>query len=297
MKYTLKNDDLTVEFSTFGGEITSIRDSKGLEYLWQGDKTYWKGQAPVLFPIVGSLRNRKAVIGGDKTCFMERHGVARQLEFDKENIEEDSITFSALSDERTKERYPYDFQLLIRYVLNENNITTVYTVVNRSDIVMPFQIGGHPGFNCPLTDRESFGEYVVEFEREETADCPLIDSSTGLVNVEDRKRVLDHSKILELDHALFRTDALIFDQLFSKKVKLYNPKNGRGVQMEFSDFKNLLVWSSANNGPFVALEPWTGLATCSDEGDVFEQKRGVYLLTPNDSRSFSYTITVLKEEH
>ena len=27
--------------------------------------------------------------------------------------------------------------------------------------------------------------------------------------------------------------------------------------------------------PFIALEPWTGLSTCSDEGDVFEEKRNI----------------------
>lgn len=294
MKYTLKNESLTVEFNTFGGEITSIRDEEGREYLWQGDKRYWKGQAPVIFPIVGSLRNKKATIGGDKTCVLERHGLARHMEFDRENDTEDSITFSVRSDELTRERYPYDFQLLIRYVLEENRLTTVYTVVNPNTEPMPFQIGGHPAFNCPLTDREVFSDYLLEFEQPETADCPQLDMETGLVNIDDRVNLLKNSKTLQMDHSLFKADALIFDQLQSKRVKLYNPQSGRGVEMEFADFRNLLVWSSANNGPFVALEPWTGLATCSDEDDIFEKKRGVVLLAPNDSKTFAFTVSVLK---
>lgn len=293
MKYTLKSDDLTVEFNTFGAEITSIRDSGGLEFLWQGDKQYWKGQAPVLFPIVGSLRNKRASIGGDKACFMERHGLVRRMEFDRVNQDENSVTFSVGSDELTRERYPYDFQLLVRYVLEEKSITTVYTVVNPGTEAMPFQIGGHPAFNCPLTDLESFGEYNVEFDCAETAECPRLDPETGLVNMENRVPVLDHAKVLKLDHDLFRADALIFDRLQSRGARLFNPETGRGVRIDFSDFGYFLVWSSANNGPFVALEPWTGLGTCSDEGDVFEQKRGVCLVSPGDSKTFSYSITVL----
>ncbi len=293
MKYTLKNDDLTVEFNTFGAEITSIRDSGGLEFLWQGDKQYWKGQAPVLFPIVGSLRNKKASIGGDKACCMERHGLVRRMEFDRVNQDENSVTFSVGSDELTRERYPYDFQLLVRYVLGEKSITTVYTVINPGTEAMPFQIGGHPAFNCPLTDLESFGEYNVEFDCAETAECPRLDTETGLVNMENRVPVLDHAKVLKLDHDLFRADALIFDRLQSRGARLYNPETGRGVRIDFADFGYFLVWSSANNGPFVALEPWTGLGTCSDEDDVFEKKRGVCLLSSGDSKTFSYTITVL----
>ncbi|HEX3040281.1 MAG TPA: aldose 1-epimerase family protein [Caproiciproducens sp.] len=292
MKYTLKNEDLTVQFNTFGGELTSIKDEKGTEYLWQGDKKYWGGQAPVLFPIVGSLRDKKATIGSDKTCFMERHGVARKMEFDMTEKTDDFITFTLCSDEETRRRYPYDFQLNIRYLLSGKNIINEYTVINKTDEAMPFQIGGHPGFNCPIGERETFQDYEVEFEQEETADCPAL-TSEGLVDVSKRTRILDGSKTLKMNHSLFKTDALIFEGLKSRSAKLFNPKTGYGIQVSFADFENLLLWSSANDGPFVALEPWNGLATCSDEGDVFEQKRGVRTLQSGESGTFSFTITVL----
>ncbi len=292
MKYKLENDQLTVETSTLGGELTSIKDSAGTEYLWQADPAYWKGQAPVLFPIVGSLRDKKAVIGGNKTCCMERHGVVRKLEFEKKESSFDSITFSVCSNEETKKRYPYDFELMITYILRGKDVVTKYTVVNQSNETLPFQIGGHPAFNCPLGADESFENYVVEFKQKETADCPAL-SPTGLVEVASRTRMLDNSNFLKLNHELFKTDALIFDQLKSRKATLCNPLTGKGIQIQFSDFNNLLVWSSTNGGPFIALEPWSGLPTCSDEGDIFEQKRGVYLLAPGESKSLSFTITVI----
>ncbi len=293
MKYQLKNDEITVAFDTLGGQLTSIRDNTGTEYLWQGDKAYWGGQAPVLFPIVGSLRNKKAVIGGDKICNMERHGVVRRMEFDPEEITGDSITFSVCSNEETRARYPYDFQLKIKYTVSGRDITTKYIVINQSGTVLPFQIGGHPAFNCPLGGEERFEDYTVEFEQEETADCPTSVPETGLVDVDRRTRILDHSRAIQLKHDLFRVDALIFDRLRSKKAKLFHPGTGRGVQITFADFENLLVWSSANGGPFVALEPWNGLSTCSDENDVFEQKRGVCLLPEGQQTTFSFMIRIL----
>jgi galactose mutarotase-like enzyme len=293
MKFTLKNNELITEFDTFGGQLTSIKNGAGTEYLWQGDKAYWSGQAPVLFPIVGSLRGKNASIGGNKVCHMERHGLVRKLEFEMVKTTDDSISFVICSDEKTHELYPYDFKLTIQYILNRNSIATKYTVANQSNEVMPFQIGGHPGFNCPLSNNERFEDYVVEFEHVETADCPTPVPSSGLVDVSHRTRILDNSNTIKMNHDLFKTDALIFDQLKSRKAKLYNPMTGRGVQLSFADFDNLLVWSSANDGPFVALEPWSGLSTCSDENDVFEEKRGVHLLPAGKSDSLFYTITIV----
>ncbi|MEK5288656.1 hypothetical protein MKY69_03425 [Streptococcus sp. FSL R7-0212] len=55
MEYILKNYKLIVSLNSKGGVLTSIKNNEGLEYLWQGDESYWSGQAPVLFPICGSL--------------------------------------------------------------------------------------------------------------------------------------------------------------------------------------------------------------------------------------------------
>lgn len=292
MNYMIKNENLTVDTRTFGGELTSIKDSAGTEYLWQGNPEYWKGQAPVLFPIVGSLRNKKAIIGGNKTCCMERHGVARKKEFSMTQHSENSVTFTLLSDEETKKRYPYDFKLETMYRLDGKNILIQHTVYNPNDTVMPFQIGGHPAFNCPLESSEKFEDYVVEFEQPETAECPLLDAE-GIPQMDHRVSVLKNSKTLAMKHELFLKDALIFDHIKSRKVTLHSQKTGKGICVSFSDLNYLLIWSSANGGPFVALEPWSGIGTCSDESDIFEQKRGVYMLPAGEKKIISYQITVL----
>ncbi len=292
MQYLLENNMITVKFDTLGGGIVSIQDSNGLEYLWQGDPAYWSGQAPVMFPICGSLRDKKARIGDGLTCTMERHGLVRKSEFTYAGRTEDSITFSICSDEESKARFPYDFELQITYILKEKTVTTSYKVINRTSVPMPFFIGGHPGFNCPLLPGEKFEDYVIEFEKPEIAQCPESIPATGLINVDNRLTVLNKESVLPLKHSYFSVDALVFDRLKSRSARLTNPATGKGIKMDFADFDYFILWSSSNNGPFVALEPWTGISTCNDESDVFEEKRGVKILPPGQSAVLAFDITV-----
>ena len=78
----IQSDQLTVQFNTFGGALSSIKDKDGIEYLWQGDPTYWSGQAPVLFPICGSVRNDTVLYdkedGSQKEGKIPRHGLVRK---------------------------------------------------------------------------------------------------------------------------------------------------------------------------------------------------------------------------
>lgn len=291
MNYTLENEYLHLSFRSTGGELTSIKSKNGIEYLWQGDSTYWAGQAPVLFPICGCLRNDTATIGEDKSCHMPRHGIARKQEFQLKETTSSSITFSLASNELTKESYPYDFLLQITYSLDKNSVTTSYHIKNESNVPMPFFIGGHPAFQCPLCPDESFEDYVVEFEQVENTSCPSLDMITGLIDPSIRTSYLVNEQILPLKHDLFYKDSLIFDELKSRKVLLKSLKSNHGIEFAFQDFDYFILWSSYNDGPFIALEPWTGLSTCNDEDDVFEHKRGVRILDPNDGANFQYKIT------
>ena len=55
MEVTLKLGGLTAVTESFGGELVSLRDESGTEYIWSGAAPYWSGRNPVLFPIVGRL--------------------------------------------------------------------------------------------------------------------------------------------------------------------------------------------------------------------------------------------------
>ena len=133
----LKNDKLVVEFTTLGGTFTSIKNAQGREYLWQGDPAFWKGQAPICFPICGSLRNNTAVTIDGKTLTMPRHGIVKDREFAVVDHSDTSVTFRLACDEQLKEMYPYDFSFDTSYVLEENRIHITYRVNNLGDVRIP----------------------------------------------------------------------------------------------------------------------------------------------------------------
>lgn len=293
MKYELENEQLHVEFQSLGGALSSIQDRQGIEFLWQGDKKYWSGQAPVLFPICGSIRDDKAMTTDGKTLKMPRHGIVRKREFECIEQKEDQITFSIKSNEEMELAYPYPFELQIRYTLCGSRIRVEYIVKNTGKESMPFQIGGHPGFNCPLVEGEDYSDYWIEFDKEETVNVPEPVTETGLINVDNRTPLLKGEKRLNLSHAMFHKDAVILDQLKSRCLSLYSERHGKEIRMEFEDFPYLILWSSANDGPFIAIEPWLGLSTCSDESDTFEEKRGIHIVDPGEEKTYHFDIMIL----
>lgn len=293
MKWTLGNYFVNMEVSSLGAALSSVRDRDGVEYLWQGDPTYWSGQAPVLFPICGSLRDDRAqLLSGGQTA-MPRHGIVRKKEFTCDFSGEDRIQFSIKSDEVMFKQFPYRFTLAISYRLIGKTIEVRYSVINEDEKEMPFFIGGHPGFRCPLLPDEAFEDYQIEFERAETLSVPEAVTETGLINLGNRRTLLTGESVLPLKHSLFYEDALILDGLTSRKVRLCHKNNKRGVEIEFRDFPYLILWSTENDGPFVAIEPWSGLSTCDDEDDVFEHKRKVQFVAPGEMKQLAFTIRIL----
>ena len=281
MEYTLKNKKLTVVFESKGATLHSIKDNDGVEYLWEGNPEYWSGQAPVLFPICGSIRDDKAQIGNRKQTNMPRHGVVRKKEFKCVEQTENSILFEI------------EFKLGINYILEGKKITIRYIIENKDKEIMPFQIGGHPGFHCPLYKEESYEDYELVFEQKETCTVPTPVTETGLIDMEHRNKFLKDTDTLPLKHDLFSVDAVILDQLKSRAVTLKSKKHNKGIRVDFNQFPYLILWSTAKEADFVALEPWIGLSTCSDEGDKFEEKRNIQYAQAGEVKEYEFHINIL----
>ena len=187
----LKSDQLNVEFQTLGGALSSIKDKDDVEYLWQGNPTYWSGQAPVLFPICGSVRNDTVLYdkedGSQKEGKIPRHGLVRKKDFTLVEQTDNSVTFAIEDDEEMYANYPYHFRLEITYTVTRKTIRTQYKIYNKeSEKSMPYFIGGHPGFNCPLLDDEVYEDYYLEFEKPETCTVPKPFPETGMLDFKDR---------------------------------------------------------------------------------------------------------------
>ena len=288
MQTTIRNSSFTLTADTLGAQPVSLKNAAGAELLWTGDPAYWAGQAPVLFPMVGALRGGKATLG-DFTLEMGQHGFARRREFTLTAQTAESLSFTLTADDATRALYPFDFALTVTYALGPEGYTTRFTVENRGKEPMPFAIGGHPGFNVPVGEDAAFEDYTIVFEEEEDQTCPAIVVGQGLIDPANSAFTLKGREI-PLRHDLFYKDALVFENLNSHRVAVVNKSTGRGVEMDFTGFPLFGIWSAANDGPYVCLEPWTGCATRTDEGDDFAAKHGMTLLPPGETLHYSFQV-------
>ncbi len=283
----LKNDFITAAFKTKGAELTSLKTIDGTEFIWQADPNYWPWHSPLLFPIVGGLNNG-SFFHNFKRIPMERHGFARNSEFEVSIKEDDRVVFVLQSNDALFENYPFIFTLEVEYRLLGNELTVTYRVYNGSIEKMYFNIGAHPAFNCPLDNNSTFEYYYLEFEQPETLSRQML--KNGLFNG-DTKPALKNSSILALNHELFNDDAIIFFETKSKKITLKNRKGGKSISVLFPKFKQLGLWQKPG-APFICIEPWNGHADFDNSTGVLKDKKNIIALEPKAIYSCSYSIQI-----
>ena len=271
-KFYLENMNLKVTINQQGAELTSILSKEnGQEYLWNADEKYWKRSAPVLFPIVGSLKDKKFTAEGSEWP-MSQHGFARDMEFKMvKQADGKRILFRLESNEDTLKLYPYKFALEIEYILDRYKLTTVWRVINTDDKEIHFQIGGHPAFNCPLKKGEKQSDYSFNFDTDKDLKFNLL-SENGLVDSYDNVLSNDGG-LVKIDEHMFDKDALIIEGGQANKVSIVKPDGMAYLSVSF-DAPLFGLWSPAGKGaPFVCIEPWFGRADAEDfSGDISERK-------------------------
>lgn len=283
MNTHISNDNLIAYFSTLGAELTSLKHQRsGREYIWEGNPALWGKHAPVLFPIVGTLKDNQYQYK-NKSYVLPRHGFARDMAFEVIQKTEDSVTFSLKADAQTKEKYPFDFELQICYTLEDKSLIISYRVINNTETEMPFSIGGHPAFALP----GSFSDYQLQFESDETLhsfvlEQDLLSDKSVQLPLQDRS--------LPLSYTLFEKDALIIKTLRSRSISILE-KNLPLLHFHFDDFHNFGIWTK-RNAPFICLEPWLGYSDRLDTDGHIERKEGIQILAPDMSETFTYRIEI-----
>ena len=283
MKTSIKNSLLTAEINYFGAELCSLKDNHDKEYIWEGNPDIWGKHSPILFPIVGTLKND--TYQHNHTDFhLSRHGFARDMEFKLIEKQEHRAAFSLQSSADSLKSYPFKFELQIIYALNTKSLTIEYKVINEGDLKLPFSIGGHPAFALP----NQFENYSLEFEKQESLKYYLLENN--LISEETKSLELNDKKVV-LDYNLFKNDALIFKTLESNSLTIL--ENDKPVlRVNFEDFPSLGIWTKVN-APFLCIEPWFGYSdTTQSSGNLFD-KEGILVLQPKQIFKSDYTITIL----
>ena len=289
----ISNGTISASIDSFGAQLTSL-SAHNKEYLWQGNPQWWSGQAPILFPIVGTLRNDQAHSAAGEVK-LGRHGLARRFEHTLLSSDETSAQYELRSTEETRKQFPYDFVLRMSYsLIGPTTLEQRYEVENTGTVELPYTVGAHPAFNAPLDEEETFEDYELKFARAWSYASPSLDHESGLLDFDHTWEVLKNADSFSLTHDPFREhDTIVFQDVPDNVVTLQSKKTSHGVRVSFTGFKYLGVWSEMHDAPFVAIEPWMGCATALDEDDMFEHKRGMELLAPGATARHAFTIELL----
>ncbi|RZL18959.1 MAG: aldose 1-epimerase family protein [Pedobacter sp.] len=283
----IENEQLKVVISLQGAELQSLfHKPSNSERLWSGDPAFWGKRSPVLFPIVGALKN-DSYFYKDKEYHLPRHGFARDHNFILLSKNAEEAVFSLADSDDTLNVFPFRFEFIVNYRLVENTLVCAYSVINQGSEEMLFSLGAHPAFAVNTEKGIRFSDHYIQFNKEDVINVHkivnnLISNECAGIKLKDRS--------LKLDHALFYNDALVMKNLKSDRLSLLNICDGSGLHFSFKDFPFFGIWS-ATDADFICLEPWCGIADGVGHDQQLENKEGIVKLDGGSDFKRSWEVT------
>ncbi len=290
MRHTVSNSFFKIEVQQKGAELCSIKSLKtDSEYMWGANPDIWGSFAPVLFPIIGSLKNGVTMYKG-KNYKIPKHGIIRHNNsIELKSKTANQLVFSLKYNDSLLKVYPFKFEFEISFKLTNNKIEVGHTITNLDKKPMLFSLGTHPAFKCPINNNEKYSDYYLEFEQTETVSTHNL-TTNGLVKNSTRP-IINKSKILPLSDDMFINDALIFKELKSRKVTLKSNKSSYQLSVNFNGFNYLGIWAKPHAN-FICIEPWLGITDSDNSDGIFENKEGILEIGAGKSFNAKYTIEI-----
>ncbi|MCA1458652.1 aldose 1-epimerase family protein [Bradyrhizobium sp. BRP22] len=282
--HIIQSDGIAATIKAAGAELCSLKNADGLELLWQAGPE-WPRHAPLLFPIVGRLKNDELRHKG-KTYPMTQHGFARDQRFEWVSREAASCMLVLVDNEATRARYPFAFRLEVTYAAQGADLEVTFEITNPGNETLPASLGGHPAFNWPLLPGLAKEAYTLTFSHDEPA--PIRRLEGGLMRPDAQPSPIK-GKTLALAERLFDDDAMILDRLASTSVR-YAADRGPSIAVSWDGFRELGIWSKPGGAPFLCIEPWHGYASPVDFDGEFTAKPGLMQIAPGTRRSLGYRI-------
>lgn len=285
-RHTLRSRGIEATIHADGAELVSLKNADGLEFLWQAGPE-WTRHSPVLFPIVGRVKNDEYRHRG-KTWPMKQHGFARENRFAWTAQTDRSCKLVLADNEATRAQYPFAFRLEVTHAVDQADLTVTFDITNTGSEMLPASIGGHPGFNWPLLPGVPKESYSLTFSDDEPS--PIRRIADGLLRAEPQPSPI-RGKVLALSERLFDDDAVILDRPASKSAR-YAADRGPSIEMFFEGFPELGIWSRRGGAPFICLEPWHGYASPAEFDGEFSDKPGLMQIAPGDRRALGYRLRI-----
>ena len=273
---------LIATISEKGAELISLANKNGKEFIWEGNPDFWGKHSPVLFPIVGTLKNNSYEYDGNSYT-LSRHGFARDLTFSVIQKSKDSIAFSLSDNAQTLAVYPFHFELVITYTLDQDSLHIAYKVSNKNTVNLPFSIGAHPAFALS----ENFENYSLLFPKDEKLQVHPLENDL-ISNKMETISLQNHE--LPLHYKLFENDALVFKTIESKTITILKDQEPQ-LSVRFDGFPNLGIWTK-NHAPFLCIEPWFGYSDSASANGKISEKEGIQILKPNEEFENSIVIAL-----
>lgn len=284
--FKITNGGTIAQISAKGAELLSYRSGNyEHNWIWSGQDV-WSRNAPLLFPVVGKLKNDQLIFNGQSYA-MTQHGFARDSEFSLVSKEENRIVLSLVSSDSTRRSYPFEFRLDVIYTVSERGLWVGFKVVNTDQREIFFNFGWHPGFVAPWPNHSgSLVSVAKEFGRRSYL----------------RKGYLEEAPITEISakeiclaQDSFQEDALVFKNLNPSKITWSHPENRFALSMDCGSAPHLGLWTK-DLSKFLCIEPWWGYADAESFNGSFDRKRGIQSLLPSQEWSGSCLVKIVQDE-
>lgn len=279
--YQLQNDFISISVKSYGAELCSLIDKeKNRELMWQADPKFWPRHAPLLFPVVGKLKDNSFQFKG-KNYILNQHGFARQSEFEVFMPVKNQLTCRLQSSQESLKVYPFSYEFETHYILQNHTLKQVFIIKNTGKETMYASVGAHPAFainlsaNPELHFTPHLNHYIYKLQ-----DGSIKSKPWGYISGE----------LLEIENNTFDEDALILDQTANYKIAL--AENGNNIlTVDTGNMPYLGIWAKPA-APFVCVEPWCGMADFEEHDGDITKKKGIIGIEPGDSFEAWLSITI-----
>lgn len=283
---TLSNGLIEFTVKSKGAELCSLKSGK-TQYIWQGDPTYWNRHAPLLFPVVGKLKDDGYTANG-VSYKMGQHGFARDKDFELEKKSDSKLVYRLHSTVDTQKIYPYEFTLEVEYRLCGKRLEIEWRVIAKSELY--FSIGAHPAFNWPVQPSMKQEDFVLAFSANEQLEKRLLDGE--LLSSSATAPLPMKGNILPLTKELFKDGVLVIKNKRAHAVTIADTQGNKYITMEFEGFPDLGIWSKNTGSPFVCIEPWYGHSDTPSVSGRIEDKPGILHLAAGKTFKAVHSIEI-----